>query len=78
MSVLEGNVDPRGAWAASTEYGYGDIVEESGASYVSINVSNQGHKPGRSPTSWLAVGGSTGEKVREEEGTPCGRSPHQV
>jgi alpha-tubulin suppressor-like RCC1 family protein len=78
VNVAEPTVNWRGQWSEGVEYGYGDGAEEGGLKYVSIQEHNRKHRPSQSPTWWVQVSESTGDKAREELGNACARTPHQI
>lgn len=46
---------PRGTWASGSTYAIGDVVSESGSSYISLVAGNTGHDPALSPTQWMLL-----------------------
>jgi hypothetical protein len=49
----------RGAWAASTTYGYGAIVNYGGTVYTSLTLANTNNNPATSPSQWQTVGATS-------------------
>jgi hypothetical protein len=49
----------KGAWAASTTYGYGAVVNYAGTIYTSLTLANTNNNPATSPTQWQTVGNTS-------------------
>src|SRR5271157_2405402 len=55
-----GNVNWRGTWSSITSYNFYDMVEYSGATYLSLIPLNMGNTPSTSPSDWEPIGQAPG------------------